>query len=213
MKGCSYWSYAPYTPLVSEKNIYICRVVPCENKIHFEWLSDEKSFKIFCRKRGNEEFSLCGTTENNEYDILNLDCDTDYEFYVESKTIKSKIRLARCGKSVGSVVNYLHPEDDYYANSGHFLCSPSLVRHPDGFLLASMDIYEADQPQNLTLIFRSDDEGENWHYVSELFPCFWGSMFIHKNELYMLACNTEYGDLIIGKSTDGGKTFSAPVTL
>ena len=44
-------------------------------------------------------------------------------------------------------------------------------------------------------------------------PCFWGKLFIHKGELYMLSCSTEYGDLLIGKSTDGGKTFSAPVTL
>lgn len=29
----------------------------------------------------------------------------------------------------------------------------------------------------------------------------------------MLACSTEYGDLLIGKSTDGGKSFSAPVAL
>jgi hypothetical protein len=38
-------------------------------------------------------------------------------------------------------------------------------------------------------------------------------MFIHKGELYMLAVSTEYGDLLIGKSVDGGKSFSAPVTL
>ena len=29
----------------------------------------------------------------------------------------------------------------------------------------------------------------------------------------MLSVSTEYGDLLIGKSTDGGKTFSAPVVL
>ena len=29
----------------------------------------------------------------------------------------------------------------------------------------------------------------------------------------MLACSTEYGDLLIGKSTDGGKTFSEPAVL
>lgn len=29
----------------------------------------------------------------------------------------------------------------------------------------------------------------------------------------MLSCSTEYGDLLIGKSTDGGKTFSTPVCL
>ena len=87
-----------------------------------------------------------------------------------------------CRDSVGTVVNYLHPADDCYSFSGHALCSPSLVRHPDGYLLASMDAYSGDYPQNLTLIFRSDDDGKTWKYVSELFPCFWGKMFIHKGE-------------------------------
>jgi hypothetical protein len=76
-----------------------------------------------------------------------------------------------------------------------------------------MDLFAGSHPQNLTLIFRSDDNGETWHYVSELMPCFWGKMFIHKGELYMLSCSTEYGDLLIGKSIDGGKTFSAPIYL
>ena len=76
-----------------------------------------------------------------------------------------------------------------------------------------MDVYASGHPQNLTLIFRSDDEGESWYYVSELMPCFWGKLFVHRGELYMLACSTEYGDLLIGKSTDGGRTFGAPVTL
>jgi hypothetical protein len=44
-------------------------------------------------------------------------------------------------------------------------------------------------------------------------PCFWGRLFIHRGDVYMLSVNTEYGDLLIGKSSDGGKTFSAPVTL
>ena len=76
-----------------------------------------------------------------------------------------------------------------------------------------MDVFNHKDSQNLTLIFRSDDEGETWHYVSELMPSFWGKMFIHKGELYMLSCSTEYGDLLIGKSTDGGKSFCAPVCL
>jgi hypothetical protein len=76
-----------------------------------------------------------------------------------------------------------------------------------------MDLFAVWHPQNLTLIFRSDDDGKTWHYVSELMPSFWGKMFIHKGELYMLSCSTEYGDLLIGKSTDGGKTFTAPVPL
>ena len=38
-------------------------------------------------------------------------------------------------------------------------------------------LFDGALPQNLTLIFRSDDEGASWHYVSELHPCFWGKLF------------------------------------
>ena len=215
MKGYNGWSYCPYKPLLTDVgDIYICRVAPFTDKIHFEWLSEEeKTYDIYYRKRNQGEFLHWQKTTQNECDILNLERDTDYEFYVESDGKKSRVRLARCGESVGTVVNYLHPDDEAYAFSGRYLCSPSLVRHPEGFLLASMDLFCGHSPQNLTLIFRSDDDGKTWHYVSELMPCFWGKLFIHKGELYMLGCSTEYGDLLIGKSTDGGKTFSAPVTL
>lgn len=214
MNGCTTWSYAPYRPFLWEVgDIYICRIVPSVNSIHIEWLEGEKSFEIFYRVCGEEAFTSCGKTDKNEFDITGLKEGNDYEFFVSSGEKKSRVRLAKCGDSVGAVVNYLHPKDDCYAFSGKALCSPSLVRHPEGFLLASMDVYEGEYPQNLTLIFRSDDNGKNWHYVSELIPCFWGKMFIHKGELYMLSVSTEYGDLLIGKSVDGGKTFSAPVTL
>lgn len=215
MKGLNTWSYAPYRPFLTEVgDIYICRVVPYENKIHFEWLAiNAKEYNVFFKKRSDEEFLFAGKTDRCEFDIEKLAIDTDYEFYVEAEGKKSRIRLARCGSAVGTVVNYLHPDDEAYAFSGRFLCSPSLVRHPEGYLLASMDLYKGGDPQFLTLIFRSDDEGKTWHYVSELMPCFWGKMFIHKGELYMLSCSTGYGDLLIGKSTDGGKTFSAPVVL
>lgn len=215
MKGYSLWSYAPYKPLLRDVgDIYICRIAPSENEIHFEWLDiGNTEYSVYYRKLNDDDFILCGKTNGTEFDIKNLKTDTDYEFYIQSGEKKSLVRLARTGKTVGTVVNYLHPDDEAYSFSGRYLCSPSLVRHPDGFLLASMDLFASEHPQNLTLIFRSDDNGETWHYVSELMPCFWGKMFIHKGELYMLSCSTEYGDLLIGKSTDGGKTFSAPVCL
>ena len=214
MRGYNGWSYAPYRPFLYDiGDIYICRIAPDESTIHIEWLSLGDSYEVFVRERGNGEFSLAGVTSACEYDITGLSVDTDYEFFVRCDTHKSRVRLARTGAPLGIVVNYLHPDDEAYAFSGRYLCSPSLVRHPDGFLLASMDLFADKHPQNLTLIYRSDDEGKTWHYVSELMPCFWGKMFIHKGELYMLSCSTEYGDLLIGKSVDSGKTFSAPITL
>ena len=221
MKGYNLWSYAPYRPFLWEVGeIYICRLAPTKDSIHLEWLDAGcDAYDVFYRERGEGEFALCGTVikecgkEYYEFDICELECGKDYEFFVRSGEKKSRVRLAKVAESVGTVVNYLHPEDGCYAFSGRALCSPSLVRHPDGYLLASMDLFSGNHPQNLTLIYRSDDDGKTWHYVSELMPCFWGKLFIHKGELYMLAVSTEYGDLLIGKSTDGGKTFSAPVSL
>ena len=57
-----------------------------------------------------------------------------------------------------------------------------------------MDLFEGGAPQNLTLLFGSSDNGETWEYISELFPCFWGKMFIYDGALYMTGVSTEYGD-------------------
>ncbi len=214
MKGQSTWSYHPYRPLLYDVgDIYISRVAPSKDTIHFEWISDNDNFCVYYKKRSSSEFVHFCDTGNCFCDITGLSENTDYAFYVESGNERSRTRLARTSSNVGTVVNYLHPEDDAYAFSGHHLCSPSLLRHPDGYLLASMDVFGRGEPQNLTLIYRSDDGGKTWYYLSELMPCFWGKLFIHKGEVYMLSCSTEYGDLLIGKSSDGGKTFSAPVTL
>lgn len=215
MTGCNTWSYRPYRPLLTDVgDPYICRVAPGAREIELEWLNDGgQSCGVYYRRRGQGEFLLSGTTRHNRWVISGLEDGQDYELYVSRGDGRSRVRLARTGAVFGTVVNYLHPEDEAYAFSGRYLCSPSMVRHPEGYLLASMDLYAHEAPQNLTLIYRSDDDGRSWHYVSELMPCFWGKLFIHKGDVYMLACSTEYGDLLIGRSTDGGRTFGAPVTL
>jgi len=221
MKGVTSWSFHPYKPFLFDVgDIYICRIFPGSGKIGFTWLPLEgtETYTVRLRKRAAEgepenaytDYSVTGTT----FETDGLDDDTDYEFYVSAGGKTSRVRLARTGFVPGDVVvNYLHPDDRAYSFSGNYLCSPSLVRHPDGYLLASMDVFKGNSPQDLTLIFRSDDEGATWNYVSELFPCFWGRMFIHKGSLYMLAVNTEYGDLVIGRSDDGGVTFGMPTVL
>lgn len=220
MTGVTSWSFHPYKPLLFDTgDIYICRVYPGEGRVSFDWLPLDgvSDYTVNIRRRGDGEYSqykVSGTS----FTLGGLEDETDYEFYVCAKegtaVRKSRVRLARTGKVPGeSVVNYLHPEDGAYSFSGQYLCSPSLVRHPDGFLLASMDVFKGGEAQDLTLIFRSDDDGKTWKYISELFPCFWGKMFIHRGELYMLGCSTEYGDMLIGKSSDGGVTFGMPTVL
>ena len=215
MLGSSAFSFSPYKPLLFDcGDIYVSRIVPKESSIHLEWLGDPKTeYSVFFRKKDSDLFIDAGKCISNEFDITNLDEGCDYEFYVESCGKRSRTRLARVGKCVGTVVNYLHPDDNAYSFSGKYLCSPSLLIHPDGYMLSAMDLFASGHPQNLTLIFRSDDEGDSWHYVSELNPAFWSKLFYHKGSIYVLTVTTEYGDLLIAKSDDGAKSFTDPVTL
>lgn len=217
MRGHSGWNYAPYQPLVwNGGDIYVCRLAPGKDFITMEWLpvDGEGEYAVCLRERGSDAaFENVGTTVETQYTVSGLKDATDYEFYVEKAGKRSRVRLARTGEAVGTVVNYLHPEDEVYSFSGRALCSPSLLRCPDGSLLASMDVFAGREPQNLSLLFRSVDEGKTWRYVTDLFPCFWGKLFEHKGKVYMLACSQEYGDLLIGCSEDNGNTFSTPVVL
>lgn len=209
------WSYRPYRPYFFEVgDVYICRVAPGKEYIHFEWLDDSGlTYSVHYRKRGAEEYEVIENVIGSEYTIEGLDADEDYEFFVSSGEKKSRVRLARTSEAIGMVVNYLHPDDRAYEFSGRALCSPSIVRLPSGALLASMDLYAHAAPQNLTLVFRSEDNGVSWHYQNEIFPCYWAKMFMHRGKLYLLGTSTEYGDLLIGRSDDEGRTFGAPTVI
>ena len=216
MRGTGNWSCRPYHPaLYDGSDIYICRIAPGADRIEAEWLYEyggEHDPVLRLRKRGGTGFTeipVAGTSHM----ITGLEPDTDYEFMLTDGEHFSRLRLARTGKPVGVVINYLHPDDDAYGFSGHTLGSPSLLKLPSGALLAGMDLYSNGYPQNLELIFRSDDGGESWHYVSELMPCFWGKLFYHRGALYIIGCSTEYGDLLIGRSDDEGVTWKAPTPI
>ncbi len=214
MKAHKNWSYdIGYFPYDKKIDIYICQIIPGENKIDLAWYGGKAPWNILLREKESPETQITYETDVPRISISNLKCDTDYEFCVISDSLKSNMGLAHTGYAPGTVVNYLHPKDTKYDFSGKYLCTPSLLQHPDGYLLASMDLYAAHFPQNLTLIFRSDDKGETWYHYTELFPCFWGELFLKDGDVYMLATSTEYGDLLIGKSTDGGKTFGEPTVI
>lgn len=217
MLGTTSWSFAPYKPLLFDTgDIYICRLYPGDGTIGLDWLPYENAagYTVCWRNRKAFTWENAAYVEGTSYTITGLSNETDYEIQVLCGTKKSRIRLARTGRVPGdAVVNYLHPEDDVYGFSGHYLCSPSLVRSPDGALIASMDVFAGGAPQDLSLLFRSDDDGKTWHYLTELFPCFWGKLFVHRDALYMLSVSTEYGDLLIGRSDDNGRTFGSPTVL
>ncbi|NLD87303.1 MAG: hypothetical protein GX633_03495 [Clostridiales bacterium] len=216
MRGINTWSFRPYKPFLFDTgDIYVSRLYPGERNIGLDWLpiEGEKDYTVHYRLRGGEKWQTM-PVERCSCVISGLEDNVDYEIYVSSGEKKSRVRLARTGAVPGDVVvNYLHPEDETYSFSGRYLCSPSFVRLSSGAIVASMDLYAGKEPQQLSLVYRSEDNGKTWEYMCELYPCFWGKLFTHKDKLYMLSASTEYGDLLIGCSEDEGRSFSMPTVL
>lgn len=214
MKAFTEWSFNRYRPAVHEKDdIYVTRIVPSPNGFEIEH-SFTQECKL-CFRVANSNAKFCeASSQNGRAKVSGIETDTEYEFYLSDKEGHfSRSGFVHTGYAPGTVVNYLSKHDPKYNFSGNYLCTPSLLCHPDGYMLASMDLYAPKGGQNLTLIFRSDDNGQSWHHLTELFPCYWGTLFLHRNDVYLLGTSTEYGDILIGKSTDGGKRWLVPSVI
>ena len=221
MKGVIGWDHCPYRPFdkwAEAEKPFICRIAPYRSGFEAEWIDNGSTDGHILQYRQMESYDPWTEINcaGNSARVDGIGDHTDYEFRVrrtQTPEICSAVRYVRTGETVGTVVNYLHPADDIYAFSGKALCSPSLVKLPDGTLLASMDVYAAQAPQNLTIICKSDDGGVTWHYLTDLFPCYWGTLFMHRGRLFMFATETEYGNVLISESKDGGKTWGVPAVL
>ena len=218
MRGITSWNHTPYTLLHArqrDREFFVCQILPGHESFAFAFRDAvESAHTLLWKVRGEEnwnEMPLSGM----KGEVKNLSESTDYAFCVrrEQDGETTRIRLVRPGKPDGVIVNYLHPEDEIYAFSGRYLCSPSILQLPSGRMLAGMDLYGPKMAQNLTLIFESLDGGESWEYVTELYPCFWGELFYHQGKVYMMGMACEYGDLLIGVSEDEGHTWQPPVRI
>ena len=217
MQGKIRWDERPHLyPFEDPNAVSICRLAPGETSLDLEWLDARKEGVYLLEWRPMFTNDPWQTREVRGYEahIDGLTPWREYEVRVRrTDGGDAPSRYFRAAPVQGTVINYLHPHDDRYMFSGHALCSPSLVKLPSGRLLASMDVYEGRGPQNLSLLFRSDDRGATWHYVCDLYPLFWGNLFVHRGRLYMMGCSTEFGDVVIGASDDEGETWTAPSHL
>ncbi len=215
MKCYSGWSYRPYAPLTERRDVpVIVRLAPGIDSIEYEWIDNapHPPYQACIQTLEGETVRTFPAQQTGRAeDLLS---DTEYTLTITSADGRlSLTRRFRTGFVPGTVINYLHPADPAYAFSGSYLCSPTLVRLPSGALLASMDLFGHATPQNLELLFRSDDDGKTWRYVTDLMPCFWGRLFLHRGALYMLGLSNEYGDVLIGRSDDEGRTWGTPTVL
>lgn len=210
--GFSYKPYIPFEEAETFCGISIVRVAPDKNGADLEWLGTEKSYTVKIYKDGSEIKSL--SASGNKVIIDGLDENAEYSVAVFGGNSHSETRIFRTGEYLGKVINYLHPSDGRYDFGGRFLGSPSIVRFK-GDLYASMDVFRGDNDGgafNLTLLYRSRDDGKNWEFAAELVPLFWGELFVAGGRLCILGCSTEFGSLTVSASDDG-ENWDDPVFL
>jgi len=96
------------------------------------------------------------------------------------------------------------------------LGSPSIVRLPDGALLATHDYFGRGCPRNheseeaLISVYRSEDDGDTWVNVTHVMNAYWSSLFVHCDRVHLLGTSQQYGSVVIRRSDDGGFTWTHP---
>ena len=221
MKATVSWLKRPFKPYARSGDAFlpfVSRLVPDEGAFTIEWIDNgfDGEHRLTVRKRGADDEARVIDPVPQCITVDGLEDLTDYTVTL-SRVGKegSCTRLVRTGRMPCDVpVCYLHPDDTAFAFSGNFVAGPSIIKCPSGRLLASLDIFCGDEQwASLSQLYCSDDRGASWHWLGDLFPCYWGRLFVHKGSVYMFACTNGNGSVVIGRSDDEGKTWTAPVTL
>jgi hypothetical protein len=207
--------------------IQITRVIPADQQVTVEWeplggvAAGAPTYRLEVKLRASgwdEAHWISLGPRSRTATVRGLLNQADYALRVVALDAEGKRlgvsaeRLATPGWVPGTVIDYLHRDDEALAEHGRYIGSPSIARLPDGRLVASHDLF-GPGPQNYTRVFRSGDEGRTWRWLSDLAPAFWGKLFVHRGELYLLATRTEYGDLLLYRSPDAGATWEGPAVI
>ncbi len=96
------------------------------------------------------------------------------------------------------------------ASSRAYIGSPSLAVWTNGAYIVSHDFFGPGTANNRTVVFKSTDRGTNWQKLTEMEGQWWSTLFCHADALYVLGTTTEYGNLVIRRSIDGGRTWTVP---
>jgi len=111
------------------------------------------------------------------------------------------------GPVPGVVIDYIASKTKDYVGS------PGIAILPNGRYVASHDIF-GDGPigsqGKWTYVFESLDSGKSWRRLMELDGQWWSTLFVHGGQLYIMGTSTKHGDIVIRRSSDGGRTWTEP---
>ncbi|MCK4676925.1 MAG: exo-alpha-sialidase [Bacteroidales bacterium] len=100
------------------------------------------------------------------------------------------------------------------ASSGLFVGAPSIAKMSNGDYVVSFNfssIESGDRGKvHRTSIYRSIDQGASWEFLTEIDNQRWSTIFYYRGDLYLIGVDKAFGNAIIRKSIDGGKTWTEP---
>lgn len=100
------------------------------------------------------------------------------------------------------------------ASSGKSAGAPSIVIMPNGDYVVSMNyssIKKRDKGDiHDTALFKSTDQGVTWSLLAEIDNQRWSTLFYHNDALYLIGTYKAFGNAIIRKSVDGGRSWTEP---
>lgn len=93
-----------------------------------------------------------------------------------------------------------------------FVASPTIAILPDGTYLVGHDNGGpgAGARKGHTSILSSRDRGVTWTTLAALSDQKWSTLFPHRGAVYLLGVSAKVGNMIVRRSTDGGRTWSDP---
>lgn len=96
------------------------------------------------------------------------------------------------------------------AATKQYLGSPSLVALSEQEYVLSHDFFGPGSTRDRTCVYGSMDQGKTWQKRAEIVGQWWSTLFLHRNNLYLMGTSKEYGFCVIRRSSDGGRTWTKP---